>query len=89
MPPLQTLSTVVIAGLVIFLCVTLLRKPLGCLLRLLLNTVGGFILLIILNYLGRFIGVELELSLFNAVVVGVLGLPGVGFLLILRWLLII
>ncbi|MCL2368033.1 MAG: pro-sigmaK processing inhibitor BofA family protein [Oscillospiraceae bacterium] len=87
--PLQTIGTIIVAGLVIFLAITLFRRPLGCLLRILLNTVGGFILLFILNYLGQFIGISIGINWVNAVIVGILGLPGVGLLLILQWLLVI
>ena len=83
------IATLVVAGVLVVLCIVIFLKPLGCLLRLLLNTVGGFIVLFILNFLGGFIGISLGLNWVNAVVVGILGLPGVGLLLILQWLLII
>ena len=86
---LQTIAIVVIAGVLILLGITLFLRPLGCLFRLLLNTVGGFIVLFILNFFGGFIGISLGFNLFNAVVVGIFGLPGVGLLLILQWLLLI
>ena len=89
MPPIETIGTLVIAAVIIFLSVTIFRKPLRLLLRLVLNTIGGFILLFILNFLGQFVGISLGLSWFNAVIVGIFGLPGVGFLLLLRWLLLI
>jgi len=83
----QTLGTLAVAAVLILLCVMIFRKPLGCLLRLFANTIGGFLALFILNFFGGFIGVSLGINLFNAVVVGIFGLPGVGFLLILQWLL--
>ena len=82
----QALSTIIIAAILIFLCIAILRKPIGCLLRLCINTIGGFFVLLLLNFLGGFIGVSLGLSWFNAIVVGIFGLPGVGFLLILQWI---
>ena len=86
---LESISTFVIAGIVIFLSVTIFLRPIGCLLRLLVNAIGGFVMLFALNYLGQFIGISLGLNWFNALIVGILGLPGVGLLLILQWLLVI
>ena len=85
----ESIATIIIAGGLIALCVVIFLKPLGCLLRLLVNTLGGFVVLFILNFLGGFIGISLGLNWVNAIVVGILGLPGVGLLLILQWLLII
>lgn len=84
---LQTIGTVAVIGVLIFLFYKLFRRPLGCLFRLLINTVGGFLTLLLLNFLGGFIGISLGLNWINAIIVGIFGLPGVGFLLILQWLL--
>lgn len=81
------IGTIVIAIVIIFLSLTIFRRPLGCLLRLLFNTLGGFALLLFINFFGQFVGINLELNLLNAVIVGILGLPGVGLLLILPWIL--
>ena len=83
-PPIETVGTVVVAAVIILLSVTIFRKPLKLLLRLLLNTIGGFILLFLLNAVGQFAGITLGINWFNAVVVGILGLPGVGLLLIFQ-----
>ena len=86
----QTIGTIVIAAIVILLSITIFLKPIRLLFRLLINTIGGFLILFLLNNaLGQFIGVSLGFNWFNAVVVGIFGLPGVGLLLILQWLLVI
>ena len=84
---LQTIGILVIAAVVTLLSITIFRKPIGLLFRLLVNTIGGFLVLFVLNFLGQFIGISLGITWFNAIVVGIFGLPGVGFLLILQWLL--
>ena len=86
---MPNLGAIIIMGVLILLTVILFRRPIGFLLRLLLNTIGGFITLFLLNFVGQFFGITLGLTLFNAVIVGIFGLPGVGLLLILRWLLVI
>jgi len=86
---LETIGIVIIAGILILLGVTLFLKPIRLLLRLLVNTIAGFFALFVLNYIGGLFGVTLGINLFNAVIVGIFGLPGVGLLLLLQWLLII
>jgi len=86
---IQSISTVVIAGVLLLLSITIFRKPIGLLFRLLVNAIGGFLMLFLLNFLGQFFGISLGLNWFNAIIVGIFGLPGVGFLLILQWLLLI
>jgi len=85
----QTAAIIAVAALVVFLCITIFRRPIKFLFRMLLNTVGGFITLFLLNWVGGFIGISLGLNWFNAIIVGILGLPGVGLLLILQWLMLI
>jgi len=81
------LGVIILIGILILLTVTIFRRPFGCLLRLVMNTIVGFITLFILNFIGQFFGITLGINLLNAVIVGILGLPGVGLLLILQWLL--
>lgn len=71
------------------LCLAVFKRPIRLVLKIVLNTALGFLALFILNFFGGFIGVELGVNWFNAAVVGILGLPGVALLLILRWLLLI
>ncbi|MCL2569049.1 MAG: pro-sigmaK processing inhibitor BofA family protein [Oscillospiraceae bacterium] len=83
----QSIATVILASILLLLAILLFTKPVRLLLKLVLNTIGGFVALFFLNYFGQFIGVTLGFNLFNAVIVGIFGLPGVGLLLLLQWLL--
>ncbi|MCL2828898.1 MAG: pro-sigmaK processing inhibitor BofA family protein [Oscillospiraceae bacterium] len=83
---MANLGTIILIGILILLTVIIFRRPFGCLLRLIINTIGGFIILFLFNFVGQFFGVTLSLGWFNAVIVGIFGLPGVGLLLILQWL---
>ena len=67
----------VLAVLVILL-LKILKKPIRLLFKLLVNTVFGFIGLAVVNFLGGFFGVTLGVNLLNALVVGILGVPGVA-----------
>ena len=87
--PFATLGTLILAAVIILLAVTIFRRPLKLLIRLVMNTIGGFIALFFINLLGQFVGITLGINWFNAIIVGIFGLPGLGLLLILRWLLLI
>ena len=85
----QSISTVLITGILLFICFKIIKKPIGCLFRLAANTIGGFVVLFVLNWLGDFIGISIGVNWMNALIVGIFGLPGVGFLLMFQWLLTI
>ena len=80
---------IVIAAIVlgVIIVLRLLAKPIRFIFKLLINTVLGFVLLWLINFFGGGLGIALELSLLNALVVGVLGIPGVLLLLAIHFLL--
>lgn len=63
----------------------ILRRPLKLLLKLAFSSALGLLLLIFLDLIGVPIGVNPV----NAVCVGVLGLPGLASILIIRWLMLL
>lgn len=71
----------IVAGLVI------LRRPVGRLLRLAWRSLGGLAALALLSPVGRLLGITLGVNWLNALVLGLLGIPGLGLLLMLQWLL--
>lgn len=80
-----TVGAVVICVLLVVLLFKLLRTPLKWAFKLLLNAVGGFIALVILNFFGAIFGLSLTINLVNCLVAGILGLPGVVLLLLLKY----
>lgn len=78
-------------GLVIaFVAVAVLRlisTPLKMALRLLLHSALGFGAVWLLNMTGAVSGISLGLNWFNSLTIGILGLPGLGLLLLLQWVL--
>ena len=64
----------IVGGLILILLLAALRRPLEWLVRLAARTgVGGLV------------GLHLGVNLVNALVLGVLGVPGFGLLLMLNW----
>lgn len=65
----------------------LLHRPLGHLIRLAARSAVGLAALALFSPVGHLIGVSLGVNLVNALVLGVLGIPGFGLLLMLQWVL--
>ena len=76
----------VFLGVLVLVAIKLFKTPLKFALKLLLNTALGFAALIILNLLSTYTGISLGINLPNALVIGILGLPGFALLLIIQWL---
>lgn len=64
--------------------VRLFAAPLRLALKVLLNTLLGFAALFLLNLTSSFTGLSLGLNLFNALVIGILGVPGLVLLILLK-----
>ena len=72
-----------VAVMVALAALLLLHRPLGRLLRLAVRSSVGLAALALLNQIGLGLGVNLV----NALILGVLGVPGLGLLLMLQWVL--
>ena len=74
-----------LAGLVLCAALLLLRRPAARLLRLALRSSVALAVLALFSQVSQLIGVSLGVNLVNALVLGVLGVPGFGLLLMLQW----
>ena len=63
----------------------LFRAPLRIALRLIVNTLLGFLALWLVRLTAPITGITLGLNLLNAVVIAILGLPGFFLLLLVQW----
>lgn len=87
MEPLLDALPWVAGGLFLVLALAVLRKPLGWLGRLAARTGAGLGVLWALQWGGGFLGLHLGVNLLNALVLGLLGVPGFGLLAALEWML--
>ena len=75
-------------GLVILYIIgMILVIPIKILIKLLINGIIGGIALILFNLVGTLFGLSIVVNPLNAIIVGILGVPGVILLLILQVLL--
>ena len=83
----SALLMLVIVAVLLFLLFKVLSTPIRWAFKLLIHIFMGFVALFLLNLLGGFVGLSLPLTWLNAAVAGVLGVPGVVLLLLIKYLL--
>ena len=83
----QKIIAALLAGFFIIALLRVFSAPLRIALRLLLNTLQGFLVLWAVHLTAGITGIALGLNLWNALVVGVLGVPGFLLLLLVQWVL--
>ena len=81
-----TIGVIVVCILLVVLLFKIIKTPLKWAFKLLINAASGFIALVILNFFGGIVGLSLTVNLINCLVAGILGLPGVVLLLLIKYL---
>ena len=71
----------------VVMCLRLFAAPLKLALKVLLNSALGFGAVWLLNLTTAVTGLSRGLNWFNALLIGILGLPGFGLLLLVQWVL--
>ncbi|MBE7017486.1 MAG: pro-sigmaK processing inhibitor BofA [Ruminococcaceae bacterium] len=66
------------------LLLKILKGPIKLIWKLFLHAIMGFVFLFIFNFLAAFVDLSIPITWLNAVITGVLGVPGVILLLILQ-----
>ena len=70
--------------MIIFVLARICLKPIKFIIRIILNSVVGAVLLFLINTVGGFFGIHIGINAVTAVAVGLLGLPAVILMLILQ-----
>ena len=83
----QKILAVLVGAFLLLALIRVFQAPLRLALKLLANTLLGFLALWAVNLTAGLTGIALGLNLFNALVIGVLGLPGFVLLLLTQWVL--
>lgn len=83
----QKVIAAILAGFFLIALLRVFSAPLRLALKLLANTLLGFLALWIVTLTAPFTGIALGLNLLNALVIGILGLPGFVLLLLVQWVL--
>ena len=83
----QKIIASLLAGFFLIALLRLFQAPLKVAVKLLANTLLGFLALWVVNLTSGITGLTLGMNFWNALVIGVLGLPGFGLLLLVHWVL--
>ncbi len=75
-----------VLGALLFLLFRIMMLPMKLFWKLLVNSVCGFLILVIWNLFSGLTGIVFALNLITVAVVSLLGLPGFGCLLLLQFL---
>ena len=81
------LIAAILAGFFLVALIRVFSSPFRLALKLLLNTLLGFLALGAVRLTAGLTGIALGLNLWNALVIAVLGLPGFVLLLLVQWIL--
>lgn len=84
-PALTAVLPWLAGSLGVVVALALLKRPLNAFFKLIGRTGAGLAFLTVFAPIGQAIGAGLGVNLFNALVLGALGAPGFGLLLMLRW----
>lgn len=83
----EKILAALLGGFFLIALIRVFRAPLRLAVRLLFNTALGFAALWGLRMTAGVTGITLGLNPWNALVIGILGLPGLGLLLLAQWVL--
>ena len=83
----QKIIASLLAGFFLIALLRVFQAPLQVAVKLLANTLLGFLALWVVNLTSGITGLTLGMNFWNALVIGVLGLPGFGLLLLVHWVL--
>ena len=78
------LTAVLLCVFLVLGIIRLFAAPLKLALKLILNTLLGFLALFLLGFTAPLTGFALGLNLFNALIIGILGAPGLVLLVLLQ-----
>jgi len=71
-----------LAGSVVLL--KIMSAPIRLVWKLFINIFAGFFLLVLLNWMGSFLGIRLGINMLSVILTALLGLPGIGALLVIN-----
>lgn len=75
--------TLIFAAMAVIAVAKLLAWPFKKLIKLIINAIGGVILIFLVNTFGAVIGISIPFTIPTALIAGIFGIPGVIFLILL------
>lgn len=76
----------IVGILLLLLLGRVMLVPLKVMLRFVYNALLGGVIIIIINFIGSLIGFKIALNIFTALIIGLLGVPGIILLVVLKFI---
>ncbi len=83
---METILFYGIGIIILFVLAKFLTFPLKVVKELVVNAILGGLALLLINFIGGFLGINIVITPLNAILVGFLGVPGVVILLVIQML---
>jgi len=80
----NSLSLYILGFIGVIVLMRIFAKPIKIILKIALNTVLGGVLLLVLNSFGGIYGINIGINPLTSFICGVLGIPGLALLYVLR-----
>ncbi|HOB29585.1 MAG: pro-sigmaK processing inhibitor BofA family protein [Dethiobacteria bacterium] len=87
-PDWNLVAAIIFGLFMLYFLLRIFYKPLKLFLQVLLWTILGGALIYLYNFAGALWGLAIGLNVISAFIVGIMGLPGLGALVVLKYLLI-
>ena len=84
---MENILSLLIPVLAVFLLLRLIALPVRLGVKLVINGLGGFLCLWLLNWISGFTGVFFPINAVTVLIAGFLGLPGIALLAAAQWIL--
>ena len=68
--------------IMLFVIVRMFYAPIKAVFKLVVNSVCGGLIMFVVNIAGSLFGIHIGINVFTALVAGVLGIPGIAFMLL-------
>jgi inhibitor of the pro-sigma K processing machinery len=81
---IRNAAFVIVGVLVVFAIVKILRRPIKWFIKLIMSNALAVVALLVMHFLGGYIGLGINLNVFTVVITVLLGLPGLLMLLFLH-----
>lgn len=79
--------TAILIGAALFCFIKLISAPVRLIFKFVINMVSGFLILLVTEFILGFFNISIGMSLFNCLVAGICGIPGVIVLVLINILL--
>lgn len=81
------IMTVALIGAALFCFIKLISAPVRLIFKFIINMVSGFCILLVTEFILGFFDISVGINLFNCLVAGICGIPGVIVLVLVKLLL--